>query len=238
MIFVGIDVAKDKHDCVITHSEREVPAKAFSFSNNKAGFQDFFQRISAITNDFSEIKVGLEATGHYSYNLLGFLLDKEFHVYLLNPLHTNLFRKSLTLRKAKTDKVDAHTITTMLMSMPDLKPYSATTFNNEELKSLTCYRFEKVQERAKLKVSVSLLVTILFPEPEKLVSNLHGATVYALLSEFPNAEAVANAHLTRLTNLISASSNGHHGKEKAEQIRNAAGNSRSSFTFRDTVFSA
>lgn len=222
MIYVGIDVAKDKHDCVITNSDGEVLAKVFSFPNNLEGFNTLFQRISSVSNDFSTIKVGLEATGHYSYNLLGFLLDKGLNVYVLNPLHTNLFRKSLTLRKTKTDKVDAHTITTMLMSMPDLKPYSETTYHNEDLKSLTRYRFDKVQERAKLKTSVSRLVTILFPELEELVSTLHGTAIYTLLNEFPSAEAVANAHLTRLTNLLSTASHGHYGKEKAEQIRNAA----------------
>ena len=222
MIYVGIDVAKDKHDCVITNSNGEVLAKAFSFPNNLEGFNTLFQRILSISSNFSIIKVGLEATGHYNYNLLGFLLNKGLNVYVLNPLHTNLFRKSLSLRKTKTDKVDAHTITTMLMSIPDLNPYSETAYHNEELKSLTRYRFDKVHERAKLKQSVSRLVTILFPELEKLVTTLHGTTVYALLSEFPSADAIANAHLTRLTNLISVSSKGRHGKEKAEQIRNAA----------------
>lgn len=222
MIYVGIDVAKDKHDCFITNSDGEVLAKAFSFPNNLEGFNTLFQRISSVSNDFSTIKVGLEATGHYSYNLLSFLLNKELHVYVLNPLHTNLFRKSLSLRKTKTDKVDAHTITTMLMSLPDLKPYSETAYHNEELKSLTRYRFDKVQERAKLKQSVSRLVTILFPELETLVSTIHGTTIYALLSEFPSAESIANAHLTRLTHLISVSSKGQLGKEKAKQIREAA----------------
>ena len=191
MIYVGIDVAKDKHDCVITNSDGEVLAKAFSFSNNLDGFNTLLQRITSITTDFSNLKVGLEATGHYSYNLLGFLLNKGLNVYVLNPLHTNLFRKSLSLRKTKTDKVDAHTITTMLMSMPELKPYSETTYHNEDLKSLTRYRFDKVQERAKLKTSVSRLVTILFPELEQLVSKLHGTAIYALLSEFPSAEAIS-----------------------------------------------
>lgn len=222
MIYVGIDVAKDKHDCVITNSDGEVLAKAFSFPNTLEGFNTLFQRISSVSNNFSTIKVGLEATGHYSYNLLGFLLDKGIHVYVLNPLHTNLFRKSLSLRKTKTDKVDAHTIATMLMSLPDLKPYSETAYHNEELKSLTRYRFDKVQERAKLKTSVSRLVTILFPELETLVSTIHGTTIYALLSEFPSAESIANAHLTRLTHLISVSSKGQLGKEKAKQIREAA----------------
>ena len=117
-----------------------------------------------------KIKVGLEATGHYSYNLLGFLLDNGLATYVLNPLRTNLYRKSLSLRKTKTDRVDARTIAAMLLSDVGLKPYTDTAYHNEELKSLTRYRFDKVKERAKLKSSISRLVCILFPELEKLVS--------------------------------------------------------------------
>ena len=60
--------------------------------------------------DVTKVKVGLEATGHYNYNLLGYLIDKGLTTYVINPLHTNLYRKSLSLRLTKTDKVDARTI--------------------------------------------------------------------------------------------------------------------------------
>ena len=48
------------------------------------------------------------------------------------------------------------------------------------------------------------------------------ASVYAMLSAFPSAKQVANAHLTRLTNLLSESSKGHYGKETAITFRDAA----------------
>ena len=222
MIYVGIDVAKDKHDCFITNSDGEVLFKPFTISNNREGFETLFERISSVSDDLNKVKVGLEATGHYSYNLLGFLLDKGLPTYVINPLHTNLYRKSLSLRKTKTDKVDSRTIATMMMSDMNLKSYSNTSYHNEELKSLTRYRFDKVKERAKLKSSVSRLVCILFPELEKLVPTLHMASIYALLSEFPSADAVANAHLTRLSNLLSESSKGRYGKDTAVMFRDAA----------------
>ena len=177
MIYVGIDVAKDKHDCFITNSNGEVLYKPFTISNNREGFDTLFQRIESVSDDFTKVKVGLEATGHYSYNLLGFLLDKGLPTYVINPLHTNLYRKSLSLRKTKTDKVDSRTIATMIMSDMNLKSYSDISYHNEELKSLTRYRFDKVKERAKLKTSVSRLVNILFPELEKLVPSLHLSSV-------------------------------------------------------------
>lgn len=48
------------------------------------------------------------------------------------------------------------------------------------------------------------------------------ASVYALLSEFPSAGAIAAAHLTRLTNLLSQASKGRYGKDTANIIREAA----------------
>ncbi len=180
MIYVGIDVAKDKHDCFITNSEDEVLFDVFTIPNNHEGFNDLYQKIRSVCTDLSKIKVGLEATGHYSYNILGYLLDKGLPTFVINPLHTNLYRKSLSLRKTKTDKVDARTIAMMLLSDVNLTSYSDTSYHNEELKSLTRYRFCKVKEQSKLKQSVSRLVTILFPELESLVPSLHMASVYAL----------------------------------------------------------
>ena len=225
MICVGIDIAKDKHDCFILNSEGEVLADVFTIPNNAEGFDTLLQTIRNCTRAADKIKVGLEATGHYSYNILGFLLNKGLPTYVINPLHTNLYRKSLTLRKTKTDRIDARTIATMLMSDLDLKSYTDTSYHNEELKSLTRYRFDKVRERAKLKSSVSRLVTILFPELEKLVPSLHLASVYTLLSEFPGAHQIATAHLTHLKTILSDASRGHYDREKAVEIRDAAKNS-------------
>lgn len=110
----------------------------------------------------------------------------------------------------------------MMMSDMNLKSYSDTYYHNGELKSLTRYRFDKVKERAKLKSSVSRLVCILFSELETLVSTLHVVSVYALLSEFPSSDIVANTHLTRLSNLLSESSKGRYRKETAVMFRDAA----------------
>ena len=222
MVCVGIDVAKDKHDCFIISSEGEILADVFTIPNNAEGFDTLLQAIRRSTCPEDKIKVGLEATGHYSYNILGFLLDKGLPTYVINPLHTNLYRKSLSLRKTKTDRVDARTIAAMLMSDVDLKSYTDTVYHNEELKSLTRYRFDKVRERAKLKQSVSRLVTILFPELEKLVSSLHSASVYALLSEFSGAKQISSTHMTHLKAVLKNASQGRYGQEMAETIRNAA----------------
>ena len=225
MIYVGIDVAKDKHDCCILGSDGEILFSPFTIQNNFIGFDELYKKIWSLTSDLTEIKVGLEATGHYHLNLLRSLLDNGLDSFVINPLHTNLFRKGQSLRKTKTDKVDAASIAMMLLTDRTLKPYSDISYHNEELKSLTRYRFDKVQERTKLKTAVSRLVTILFPELEQLVPTLHMTSVYALLSEFPGASFLASAHLTRLKHLLHKASKGHYGRDMAVSIRKAAASS-------------
>ncbi|MBQ4219439.1 MAG: IS110 family transposase, partial [Butyrivibrio sp.] len=124
MIYVGIDVAKDKHDCCILGSDGEVLFSPFTIKNSLQGFDELYDKICSLSSDSSEIKVGLEATGHYHMNLLRSLLDNGLDSYVINPLHTNLFRKGQSLRKTKTDKVDASSIAMMLLTDKTLKPYS------------------------------------------------------------------------------------------------------------------
>ena len=136
MIYVGIDVSKDKHDCYIVNSDGEIVRDVFTFANNTEGFELLHAAICAATPDLCNVKVGLEATGHYSYNLLGFLLNKCLTTYVMNPLHTNLFRKSTSLRRTKTDRVDARTIAAMMMSGVVLESYTAI-YQTEQLRKQT-----------------------------------------------------------------------------------------------------
>ena len=47
MIYVGIDVAKDKHDCFITNSDGKVLFPVFTIQNNRDGFDVLFSRIQS-----------------------------------------------------------------------------------------------------------------------------------------------------------------------------------------------
>ena len=62
MIYVGIDVAKDKHDCFITNSDGEVLFKSFTILNNREGFEALFQRVESVSDDLTKVKVGLKVS--------------------------------------------------------------------------------------------------------------------------------------------------------------------------------
>ena len=223
MVFVGIDVAKDKHDCLIIDSSSN-SSKIFTISNDLIGFSALFQHIYSFSSESQNIKIGLEATGHYSNNISEFLLSKGYQLFIINPLHTSLYKKSLSFRKTKTDKVDVHSIVTMLMTQ-ELQPYVPISYHIKELKSLTRYRFNLVKDCSRLKVSFARLMNIIFPELEKIVHELQVNSIYALMNEFPSISHISNAHLTRMTNILQSNSKGHYGREKAIEIREAARNS-------------
>jgi len=223
MIFVGIDVAKDKHDCCILSAEGEKLAQ-FTFANDRAGFECLLVAIAA-HEELENAKIGLESTGHYSTNIQNYLLQKRLCVKVFNPLQVSLVRKAETLRKTKTDRSDSAFLAQLLLSDGKLKSYSQPVLAVSELRMLTRSRFRLVGMRSKYKQSISRLITVLFPELPQAVWSVNQKSTYALLLEFPTTQDIANAHLTRLSNLLVANSHGKYGREKAIEIRKLARNS-------------
>ena len=221
MIYVGIDVAKDKHDCFAMNSDGEILIEKLTIANNLDGFKTLYNSVMNFSVSLDNIKVGLEATGHYSNNILNFLSEKGFNIYLINPLQTNLYVKGQSLRKTKTDKLDAHIIATMLIS-DNLKPYIPVSYHISELKSLTRHRFRLVKENSKFKTSLVRLVDIVFPEFPKIVSSVAQKSSLALLFELPSAKEIAECNLKHLTHLLSENSNQKFDRDKAIEIRELA----------------
>ncbi len=89
MLYVGIDVVKHKHDCFAMNSNSEILIEKLTITNNLDGFETLYNSLMQCSTSLNNIKVGLEATGHYSNNILNFLTEKGFNIYLINQLKTN-----------------------------------------------------------------------------------------------------------------------------------------------------
>ena len=226
MLYVGIDVAKHKHDCCIIDSDGVIHTNSLTIANSKEGFELLCSTIFKYlpNKDLDNVKIGLEATGHYSNNISHYLYSKGFQITTLNPLATNLFRKAQTLRKTKTDKGDAKVIAYMLFT-DESKSYSPLSYQINELKSLTRHRYRLIGYRSKLRISLTRLVDIIFPELPSVVWSVNQKSSYALLLACPSPHDICNCHLTKLTNLLSKASHGKYGKDKAITLKNLAANS-------------
>ena len=95
MILVGVDAAKDKHECFISTLEGSVLHKPFSVTNNIECFEELYSKIVSCNDN--EIKVGLEDTGHYSYHILGFLVSACLQTIATKKAHSENILKCPSL---------------------------------------------------------------------------------------------------------------------------------------------
>ncbi len=179
--FLGIDVSKDSFDACLVNANQEVRMNE-KFSMDSEGFEKLLQNLLAFERD--DTLVVMESTGIYHTNLFFHLEDNEFKIAVVNPLLIHNFSKSVTLRKSKTDKIDAFRIACFALynqSNIEVTKKSATSIRN-----LSRERDRLSKETAKIKTEVKNHLQILFPE---LVNNYNvfTKTMLTLLMRAPGA---------------------------------------------------
>lgn len=193
MLYVGIDVAKNKHDVTVLNEQGKVVLKPLTFSNNRAGFELLDNTLKQLNQD---TLIALEDTGHYAFNLLNFLHEQDYMVYTYNPLLIKEFAKSLSLRKTKTDKKDARVIALKLLSDPMREQFRHDN-NQEELKILTRHIHRLKKKQADWKVQYTRCLDIIFPELDKLIGK-HSDYAYELLTRYPSPQKMIEAGFKQL----------------------------------------
>ena len=234
MIYVGIDISKYKHDCFICKDTGEVIVENLSFDNTKKGFQQFLDLLKPYDN--SNVHIGLEATGHYGLNLKLFLEKNNYTFMEFNPLLIKEFKKSLSLRKTKTDKIDTKVICQKLMSVP-YKPNSKLFYHKYGLKSLSRLRETLVKQRSKYMVQLTNVLDITFPEFKPFFNNRFSVTSLYLLNKYKSAEKMAKMHDFETPNKLSRGSFTYAKFAKLKELaKNTVGESTKTFEIElDTI---
>ena len=188
MYFVGIDISKFKHDCAIIDELGNVITPSWSFQNDCEGFSLFRDLLDALDG---EKKIGLEATGHYGQNLKLFLENNGFTFMEFNPLLINRFVRSKSLRKTKTDSIDALMIARYLMTV-EYKPYPPSFYTFEKLKSLTRFRDSLIRQRSKQLVELTNILDKVFPEFKPFFKGKFSVTALYILAHYASPEKISN----------------------------------------------
>ena len=188
MYFVGIDISKFKHDCAIVDELGDVITPSWSFQNDREGFSLLKELLDALDG---EKKIGLEATGHYGQNLKLFLENNDFSFMEFNPLLINRFVHSKSLRKTKTDSIDALMIAQYLMTV-EYKPYPPSFYTLEKLKSLTRFRDNLIRQRSKQLVELTNILDKVFPEFKSFFKGRFSATALYILFHYASPEKISN----------------------------------------------
>jgi len=188
MYFIGIDISKFKHDCAVIDDIGDVVTPSWSFSNDCEGFSLLADLLINLGED---IKIGFESTGHYGQNLKLFLESNSFTFMEFNPLLISRFVSSKSLRKTKTDSIDALLIAQYLMTV-EYKPYPASFYHMDKLKSLTRFRDSLVRQRSRQLVELTNVLDKVFPEFKPFFKHRFSVTALYILSNYTTPEKIAN----------------------------------------------
>ncbi len=222
MIYVGIDIASEKHDCCIL-GEHNKKLESFSFSNTRDGFISLLAACKKYAEP-EQTKIGLESTGIYGDNLRDFLRRNGYEIRTFNPLLIKKSMQATTLRKTKTDKSDASFLASYLArELPDPDPQ--ISYHISELKSLTRARFSVVGACSKAKTQLKALLVQVFPEFHTAFSDVFGVAAIAILRKYPTAKKLSAARKTAVAKILSEASRHRLGEEKAAMLIDLAKNS-------------
>ena len=188
MYFVGIDISKFKHDCAIIDELGDVITSSWSFNNDCEGFSLFRELLNALDG---EKKIGFESTGHYGHNLKLFLEANNFSFMEINPLLISKFVRSKSLRKTKTDSLDAQSIAQYLMTV-EYKPYPPSFYHMGQLKSLTRVRDSLVRQHSRQLVELTNILDKVFPEFKPFFDGRFSGTALYILAHYQSPEKIAN----------------------------------------------
>ena len=188
MYFVGIDISKFKHDCAIIDELGDVITASWSFHNDCEGFSQFRELLNALGG---EKKIGFESTGHYGHNLKLFLEANNFSFMEINPLLISKFVRSKSLRKTKTDSLDAQSIAQYLMTV-EYKPYPPSFYHMDQLKSLTRFRDSLVRQHSRQHVELTNILDKVLPEFKPFIDGRFSGTALYILAHYQSPEKIAN----------------------------------------------
>jgi transposase len=122
---VGLDVSKGESQVQAFLDKGKLYRKGFKISHTLEGLKalfDFLEEVKGKTG--IQPPVVLESTGHYHSPVVQYLEDRHYLLIIVNPL-ISYRAKSSSLRKVKTDPIDASHLCEMYYK-DDAKSCSST----------------------------------------------------------------------------------------------------------------
>jgi len=193
--FIGIDVSKDSFDyCVIDNSMKEI--KKGHVKMSREGFKVF----KDVVSKYDDSAIALESTGPYHTDILSFLLSFKKEVCLVNPSLIKNFSKGYTLRKTKTDEMDAGVIAKFICKNIEHMDYF-TLKNLDDITAIARLREDLSKDISRIKTQLKGHLNVVFPEI-LIEYDVYTATLLNFLELFPTAQTVKNAKVSDIKKAV------------------------------------
>ena len=167
MISVGVDVSKGKSTVSIMKPGGEILAKPYDIIHTMENIDALAAKINAYDE---EVRVVLEATGHYHLPVLIPLVEKGIFVCCVNSLRMKKYCAQ-NLRRAKTDKIDSKQIASYgLTYWHELLAFKPAGNAYDELRSVSRQYYQFTSLVIKAKINLSNLLDQTMPSIKKLLT--------------------------------------------------------------------
>ncbi len=226
MLYVGIDISKDKSDICIKDKQGNDLIQRFKITNKRADLGNLYETIKRIrskTPGNSDVVFGMEATGIYSLPLYSALKRDGYKVKLYNPIQTSGFRK-MNVRKTRTDPIDSAIIADMLRYSEPPQVSEIQDFNLYQLRELVRIRQRLIEKQTQCKVQLVRNIDTVWPDYESVMKSVLGATSMAVLKKYSVPSKVRDVSFEQFYELVHKTSRSKISRSQAEQIYTHAGN--------------
>ena len=221
LLYIGIDVSKDKHDICIKNNNGNI-LKRFEIKNNKKDLTKLYTTLDNLKSNIgrkTQLFFGMEATGVYCFPLYSALKRDGHSVKLYNPIQTTGYRK-MEIRKTKTDSIDSAIIADMLRYH---EPPAATAIDNLalfQLRELCRIRQRNIEKCTKCKIQFVRDLDMIWPGYKSVMKSVYGKTSITLLKEYSIPSNVAAKSFNEIYEMIRKVSRSQISREQAEMIYN------------------
>jgi transposase len=221
---VGLDVSKGESQVQAFLDKGKPYGKSFTVSHTTEELTTLLRFLEEVEEKTKvEPTVILESTGHYHTPVIQFLDEQNYLYILVNPLLSYNAKKS-SLRKVKTDEIDAFRLCELFYK-EDFEPYKKRGIQLLNLRNLTRQHETITGLYVQAKLQFHAILDQVFPEYKGVFGDTYSKVSLNLLLEFSTSESVLQAGENRLTEKISClclSRSERWARDRAKKLLEAA----------------
>ena len=187
-----------------TDSARHRVLDPVEFAITRSGLVAVVHRVSAVIPPGAQVKVGVEAAGHYHRPVLDYRWPVGWEVLEFNPAHVAEQRRVQGRRRVKTDAIDLEAITELVLAGRG-QPIAEREVRIGELVSWATHRLQRVAVRTATKNQLLGQLDRAFPGLTRALPDVLGTKIGRLVAaEFADPARLCALGVNRLIRFAAA----------------------------------
>ena len=203
-IVVAVDVGKTSAMVSATDGARNRVFGPVGLAMTRSDLAAVVDRIEGSIGLSAQVKVGVEAAGHYHRPVLDYAWPAGWEVLELNPAHVTEQRRVAGRRRVKTDAIDLEAITELVLAGRGQPVVAAQTILGE-IGAWAAHRSRRVAVRSATKNQLLSQLDRAFPGLTRALPDVLGTKIGRLIAaEFADPARLAGLGTARLIRFAAA----------------------------------